>query len=327
MYPANDIFSLENHADFLEKALEIFNYQYNYNPTYREFVDLRDKKPSNIETLEDIPFLPIEFFKSRKILTGPDQEKMIFTSSGTTDMEVSKHYVTDPGLYEQSFTRGFEHFFGSIKQYNVLALLPAYLERTGSSLVYMVDKLIKISNRKNSGFYMHNHEDLSKKIIELERDGEKTLLLGVSFALLDFTEKYNFQLKNTLVMETGGMKGRKKEITREELHEILEYRFGVDKIYSEYGMTELLSQAYCLGEGKFQSPPWMKILTRDPYDPYNFIPAGRTGGINIIDLANIHSCAFIQTSDLGRVNKDGTFDVLGRFDQSDTRGCNLMVQG
>ena len=249
----------------------------------------------------------------------------VFTSSGTTGSITSKHYVTDIEFYKESYLKGFAHFYGNIEDYAVLALLPNYLERKGSSLVYMVADLIKRSKNKKSGFYLNNIDELAKKLIHLDKKGQKILLIGVSFALLDLIEKHKFQLKNTIVMETGGMKGRRKELVRDELHQILQNGFGVDAIHSEYGMTELLSQGYSKGNGIFETPSWMRILTRDTEDALTILPTGKAGGINIIDLANYNSCSFLATQDLGKVHQNGTFEIIGRFDNSDIRGCNLMV--
>ena len=249
----------------------------------------------------------------------------VFTSSGTTGSITSKHFVTDIDIYKESYWKGFHHFYGNIESYTVLALLPNYLERKGSSLVYMVEDFIAKSKNPESGFYLHNLEELANKLVKLDRNGQKVLLIGVSFALLDLIEVQQFDLKNTVIMETGGMKGRRKELVRAELHSILQNGFGVDKIHSEYGMTELLSQAYSKGNGVFATPPWMQILTRDPEDALTIQSVGKNGGINVIDLANFNSCSFIATQDLGRVFPDGTFEIIGRFDHSDIRGCNLMV--
>ena len=253
------------------------------------------------------------------------QVQKIFSSSGTTGKKTSRHLVTDLGWYQQSYCEGFKHFYGNIEQYTVLALLPGYLERDDSSLVYMVHDLINKSKKASSGFYLNNLDELTKTITQLDQRGEKVLLIGVSFALLDLIEKEQFHLQNTMIMETGGMKGRRREITRMELHQVLKEGFGVSRIHSEYGMTELLSQGYSKGDGVFECPPWMKVLIRDVEDPLTVLKNQKTGGINIIDLANYHSCAFIATQDLGRNFSDGRFEVLGRFDHSDIRGCNLMV--
>lgn len=319
------IFNIQNQKDFTEVALAIFKHQFKNNKVYRSFCDLLYKHPSDISEIEEIPFLPIQFFKSRKVLSSLDEIQETFTSSGTTGSSTSKHFVTDINLYKKSYLKGFAHFYGNIEDYVVLALLPNYLEREGSSLVFMVDDLIAKSKNSESGFYLNNADELAKKLINLDEKGQKVLLIGVSFALLDLIEKYQFNLKNTLIMETGGMKGRRKEIIRNELHEFLKKGFGVDEIHSEYGMTELLSQAYSKGNGFFKSPPWMKVLTRDPEDALTILPKNKAGGLNIIDLANYNSCAFIATQDLGKVHQNRTFEIIGRFDNSDIRGCNLMV--
>ncbi|GEL10075.1 acyltransferase [Flavobacterium glycines] len=278
-----------------------------------------------VKSLQQIPFLPIQFFKSHDIVSNTNPVQTTFTSSGTTGMITSKHLVTDVTLYEESYQKGFTEFYGNIENYVVLALLPSYLEREGSSLIYMVEDLIKLSNHPESGFYLHNHEDLIKKLIELDESGQNVILIGVTYALLDLIEKQKFQLQNTIIMETGGMKGKRKEMIREELHEQLCAGFGVPSIHSEYGMTELLSQAYSLGNGIFECPAWINILIRDTEDALTYIPNGKTGGINVIDLANINSCSFIATQDLGKKYLNNSFEVLGRFDNSDIRGCNLMV--
>ncbi|MGY0425399.1 MAG: acyl transferase, partial [Polaribacter sp.] len=292
---------------------------------YRYFCDLLYVHPSEITKIEEIPFLPIPFFKSKKVVASSEKIEEIFTSSGTTGNQPSKHFVIDIGIYKKSYLNGFAHFYGNIKDYVVLALLPNYLERKGSSLVFMVHDLIIKSKHPESGFYLDNLEELAQKLIELDKKGQKILLIGVSFALLDLIEKQHLQLKNTIIMETGGMKGRRKELVREELHSFLKNGFGVAEIHSEYGMTELLSQAYSKGNGIFYSPPWMKILTRDTEDALTLQQTGQTGGINVIDLANYNSCSFIATQDLGKVYKNGSFEIIGRFDNSDIRGCNLMV--
>ncbi|WP_046743027.1 LuxE/PaaK family acyltransferase [Kordia zhangzhouensis] len=322
---SNTIFNISNDATFEKHAFHIFRHQFENNRTYRSFCDLLYVHPSDVKKIEEIPFLPIQFFKSHKIVSNQKNIQEVFTSSGTTGNNTSKHLVTDISLYEKSFQKGFEYFYGAIEQYVVLALLPNYLERKGSSLVYMVNDLIKRSKSVESGFYLDNIEELTKKLIRLDNEGKKVLLIGVSFALLDLVETTQFQLKNTIIMETGGMKGRRKEIIRAELHQQLRKGFGVNEVHSEYGMTELLSQGYSNGKGIFKSPPWMKILTRDTEDALTIQPYGKSGGINIIDLANINSCAFIATQDLGKVYEDNTFEVIGRFDHSDIRGCNLMI--
>ena len=320
-----DIFNIQNEAGFTEVALAVFKHQFQTNRVYRSFCDLINVHPSDVQKVSDIPFLPIQFFKSRKVLASREEVQEIFTSSGTTGSRTSKHFVTDIKLYKESYRKGFHHFYGNIEAYTVLALLPNYLERKGSSLVYMVEDFIARSKHVESGFYLDNVEELTKMLIKLDKSGQKTLLIGVSFALLDLIEKQQFNLKNTIVMETGGMKGRRKELVREELHAILQEGFGVNEIHSEYGMTELLSQGYSQGKGIFKTPPWMRVLTRDTEDALSIQSPGKNGGMNVIDLANYNSCSFIATQDLGRVHKDGTFEIIGRFDSSDIRGCNLMV--
>lgn len=325
MIDQNQIFSIKTEAEFNNLAFKVFRFQFKNNPVYRSFCDLLHKNPSDVDTVEDIPFLPIQFFKSHQVLSSSENIKKTFTSSGTTGSITSKHYITDLSVYEKSFNTAFTTFYGNVKDYVVLALLPSYLEREGSSLIYMVDNLIKDSNHPESGFYLNNLSELSATLKRLDSEGKKVLLIGVSFALLDLVESYTFNLNNTIIMETGGMKGRRKEIIREELHHILKSGFGVNTIHSEYGMTELLSQAYSKGNGVFNCPNWMRILTRETEDALSISKTGKTGGINVIDLANINSCSFIATQDLGRVNNDNSFEIIGRFDTSDIRGCNLMV--
>jgi len=321
----NSVFNIRNFDDFNKIALEIFQFQAKNCAVYKEFINHLNINISEVKSIDKIPFLPIQFFKSHKILATSSAIQKTFLSSGTTGNTQSKHYITDVSIYEDSFTKGFENLYGAIEDYTVLALLPSYLERDGSSLIYMTNNFIEKSKKPKSGFYLNNLNELSKILIELDENNEKTLLIGVSFALLDLVEMYKFKLKNTIIMETGGMKGRRKELIREELHQVLSSGFGVEKIHSEYGMTELLSQAYSKGNGIFDCPPWMKILTRDPEDALTILTEGKSGGINVIDLANINSCSFIATQDLGKTYKNGTFEVLGRFDDSDIRGCNLMI--
>nr|WP_237699391.1 acyl transferase [Dokdonia sp. 4H-3-7-5] len=322
--PQQSIFDITTDAQFEEAALEAFRFQFENNPTYRSFCDLLYKHPSEIKRSRDIPFLPIQFFKSHTILTSGSEASVIFSSSGTTGSSTSKHHVADLSLYEDSFKHAFAKAYGNPKDYVILALLPSYLERSGSSLIYMVDDLIKMSDHPDSGFYLNNLNELANKLESLDKAGQKVLLIGVSFALLDLVESHRFNLKNTIIMETGGMKGRRKELVRDELHEILCNGFGVSSIHSEYGMTELLSQGYSHGKGIFTTPPWMKVYTRDTEDALSLLESTKTGGLNVIDLANRFSCPFIATQDLGRVSKDGSFTVIGRFDNSDIRGCNLM---
>jgi phenylacetate-coenzyme A ligase PaaK-like adenylate-forming protein len=322
---ATDIFAISSQKQFEKIALKVFRYQHENNLVYREFCDLMKVEPQKVKTLQQIPFLPIQFFKSHAVVSNTNPVQNTFTSSGTTGMVTSKHMVTDTSIYEESYRKGFSQFYGNIEDYVVLALLPSYLERDGSSLIYMVEDLIQLSNHDDSGFYLHNHDELINKLTTLDQSGQNVILIGVTFALLDLIEKHQFQLQNTIIMETGGMKGRRKEMIREELHQQLCEGFGVTAIHSEYGMTELLSQAYSLGEGVFECPSWIQILVRDTEDALTYIPQGKTGGINVIDLANINSCSFIATQDLGKKNPNNSFEVLGRFDNSDIRGCNLMV--
>lgn len=319
-----EIFNINSDEDFEHLALQVFRFQYENVSVYRNFCNLLNIKPSQVNKVAEIPFLPIQFFKSHRIIAENSLEKIIFTSSGTTRNSTSKHFVANTKIYEESFLAAFKKQYGNPSNLTILALLPSYLEREGSSLIYMVKSLIEQSNNPNSGFYLYETEALIDKLIALEEKGEKSLLIGVSYALLDLIEKRKFQLRNTIVMETGGMKGRRKEMIKEELHKVLKNGFGVEKIHSEYGMTELLSQAYSIGDGIFSCPPWMKIITRDTEDALTHITE-KTGGINVIDLANIYSCSFIATQDLGKTCEDGTFEILGRFDSSDIRGCNLMV--
>jgi hypothetical protein len=310
--------------DFNTRALEVFKYQYQQNSLYKNFVEMFQKRPEAVDHLNQIPFLPVSFFKTAEIKTGHFLPEIIFESSGTTETTPARHFVKQSNLYRQSFVEGFEGFYGDIRGYCVLGLLPAYLERTGSSLVWMVDEMIRISGHSESGFYLYDLEQLYEVLLKLEKDKQPTLLIGVSFALLDFAEKYTMKLSHTIVMETGGMKGRREEITRIELHNLLKQKLGVNQIHSEYGMTELLSQAYSTGDGIFKPVPWMKILVRDEDDPMSLRYTGE-GMLNIIDLANIDSCAFIATDDVVRLYEDGSFEVLGRMDNSDIRGCSLLV--
>ncbi|MFD2517082.1 LuxE/PaaK family acyltransferase [Salinimicrobium flavum] len=325
MHTRNDIFSVQGPEEFNALALKIFHFQYSENEVYRRFCDLLQTDTQKVDSIKKIPFLPIEFFKSEKVISSSEEAEIVFTSSGTTGQQKSKHFVTDLEIYVESFRRGFEYFYNNVEDYAVLALLPSYLEREGSSLIFMAKDLIERSRNPHSGFYLNDLEALKDKLQLLEQQHQKVLLIGVSFALLDLAEGSSFHLKNTIVMETGGMKGRRKEMIRAELHEVLKNGFGVEKIHSEYGMTELLSQAYSTGDGVFECPPWMKILIRDPEDALSLLPPGKTGGLNIIDLANINSCSFIATQDLGKDLENGKTEILGRFDNSDIRGCNLLI--
>jgi len=320
-----NIFSIKNNDDFVEATLQIFRFQHENNAVYRKFCDFLKVEANQVKKIEQIPFLPIRFFKSERILSVQNPVKITFTSSGTTAETTSSHLVTDITMYQQSYIQAFTRFYGKIENYVILALLPSYLEREGSSLIYMVNDLIQKSNHPESGFYLYDFDNLSKKLIELDQSGQKIILIGVSYALLDFVENRQFDLKNTIVMETGGMKGKRKEIVREELHHILQKGFGVGCIHSEYGMTELLSQAYSFGKGIFRCPMWMQVFIRQTEDELTLIENGKTGGINIIDLANYNSCSFIATQDLGKKYDNRSFEVLGRFDNSDIRGCNLLT--
>ncbi len=325
MITAEDIIQINSPKEFQKMALKTFRFQYDHNSVYRQFCELLKRSPSDVKNLHDIPFLPIEFFKSKAVLSSDLPIQTTFTSSGTTGIVTSKHHITDLSYYELSFRKAFSHFYGNIEDYVVLALLPSYLEREGSSLIYMVQDLIEQSNQPESGFYLNNYRELIAKILQLEKDGQNVLLIGVTYALLDLIEMQKFNLQHTVIMETGGMKGKRKEMIREELHDLLCDGFGVSEIHSEYGMTELLSQAYSLGNGIFECPPWMDVLIRDTEDALSYLPNGKAGGINVIDLANINSCSFIATQDLGKKQPNHSFEVLGRFDHSDIRGCNLMV--
>ncbi len=314
-----------NKNEFDELALNLFQYQAIHNQIYRQYLNYLSIIPSNIQTLEKIPFLPIEFFKSQKIKTGNWQEEKVFESSGTTGQQTSKHFVKSLSHYERICIQNFQYFFASPQDYHIFALLPSYLERGNASLVYMMQHLIGASQSELSGFYLHDLEKLKFQVMKALNSRRKVLLLGVTFALLDFSEAFSLNLQGTIVMDTGGMKGRRKEMIREEVHGFLKKKWNLNGIASEYGMTELMSQAYAKVDGKLRTPPWMKILVRDLNDPFS-LSNRKSGGVNIIDLANIHSCAFIETADIGTIDqKNATFEILGRTDTSDMRGCNLMV--
>lgn len=319
------IFSIRNDASFTEIALEIFRFQANNNPVYKDFIHSLGRNPGRIKTLQEIPFLPVELYKTHRIIPKGFEPVVVFESSGTTFGAPGRHYIVDTGLYERSLDGAFNMFYGHPSEYCILALLPSYLERKNSSLVYMVDRLIKLSQHPQSGFYLDQLNDLAARLKILDGQQQQVLLIGVSYALMDLAALDIFNLRHAIIMETGGMKGRRKEITREELHTCLQNRFGTPAIHSEYGMAEILSQAYSKENGIFSAPPWMKILIRDIYDPFSYPPAGQTGAINIIDLANIYSCSFLETKDLGQTFPDGSFKVLGRLDNSELRGCNLLV--
>ena len=325
MFDSKQIFSIQSEEDFQNVALEVFRYQAQENEVYKNFLNFLNVDYSTVKHTNEIPFLPIQFFKKFELISGNREVEKIFTSSGTTGMATSKHLVTDLALYHYSLEKCFEQFYGPLSDYTIFALLPSYLERTGSSLIDMVEYWIEKSGSDKSGFYLYNHDELYENLIAHEKTGKKAILIGVSFALLDFVENYKMNLQHTIVMETGGMKGRKKEITREELHSILKNGFGTNEIHSEYGMTELLSQGYSRGDLTFKSPNWMRILIRETEDPFQYVEEGKTGGVNVIDLANYNSISFIATDDLGKKISHNQFEILGRFDHSDVRGCNLMV--
>ena len=312
----------DNKISFEKRALRLFKEQSQKCLPYNQYLKLLKTDVESISSLAEIPFLPIQFFKTHSIIAKGKKPAIRFSSSGTTGMERSQHLVADLSLYEYSFRTAFELFYGDIEKYRLIALLPSYLEREGSSLIYMCEDFIKRTKHPQSGFYLNNLDELS----EIIKEDKPTILLGVTYALLDLAKLGPFQLNNTIIMETGGMKGKRKEMLKDELHQTLSNAYGVDLIHSEYGMTELLSQAYSKGNGRFSTSHWMRVFSRDIEDPFSLTNNGKTGGLNIIDLANIHSCAFIATQDLGRVYTDQTFEVLGRFEQSDIRGCNLLVQ-
>lgn len=321
----HSIFNIQSTHEFNEIAISLFRYQYKNNKVYRSFIDALGVSESKVYHPEQIPFLPVGFFKTHKVVSGDFTEEVIFESSGTTGKETSRHYVADTDLYQRSFTKGLDLFYGDLSKYAVFALLPSYLKRKNSSLVYMVEKILFQSNRQMGGFFLNELSALQEQLFEAQRMDLKIMLIGVTFALLDMAENFPVNIPDAIIIETGGMKGRREELTRMELHEKLCKSFGVSKIHSEYGMTELLSQAWSKGDGIFRCPPWMKVMIADTNDPLSFLETGRTGGINIIDLANFHSCSFIATQDLGRVFEDETFEVLGRFDNSDIRGCSLLA--
>jgi len=321
----NKIFDIQSDSDFNALSLQVFNFQYNNVKVYKEFCDLLKRNPENVESYLDIPCLPINFFKTNKIIADNYTPEINFESSGTTGSELSRHYVAKKELYNKSFLKCFRQFYGEPSAYCIVGLLPSYIERGNSSLVYMVNQLIKLSQNENSGFYLNNYSELNELLVKNENNKQKTLVFGVSYALLDMAENYPTNLSYTTIVETGGMKGKRKELIREELHEILKNAFGVSQIHSEYGMTELLSQAYLTNAEIFQSPNWMKVLIREVESPLVLLGKEKVGGINIIDLANLYSCSFIATQDLGKKHDNCSFEVLGRFDNSDIRGCNLLV--
>lgn len=326
MIDQSRVFGIQNEENFNAIALEVYAYQKEHNPIYRKYIASLNRMDTSVNHYKDIPFLPIQFFKTQRVATLDIHPVITFSSSGTTGMVNSQHHVFDLSWYEQSFRKAFTAFYDPVEDIAIIALLPSYLERNGSSLIYMVDDLIQNSRQPESGYFLYNHEELFQTLQTLKHKGTKTLLIGVTYALLDFVESYAIDFPNLIVMETGGMKGKRKEMVREELHNILCDGFGVDSIHSEYGMTELLSQGYSAGSGLFSTPSWMKILIRDTNDPLSLQDPNKTGAINVIDLANIHSCSFIATQDLGKIHSDGQFEILGRFDNADIRGCNLLVQ-
>jgi phenylacetate-coenzyme A ligase PaaK-like adenylate-forming protein len=324
----DSIFDIQTPQQFEQAAMEVFHYQYRNCDTYRQYVDATRRAVRNINQVEDIPFLPVEFFKNHKIIAHGRAAQLIFTSSGTTGNQTSVHYVADEALYQQSLRKCFEQFVGRPGQFAILALLPSYLERKNSSLVYMIEQLISQSTHPASNFYLHNTDELLDALNHLLQIRQPAILFGAAFALLDLVEKHDIPpMPDLWVFETGGMKGRRKEVTREEIHRKLAIGLGVKTVYSEYGMTELLSQAYSLDGQTFLSPPWMRICLRDPYDPFTLLTKPHhIGGINVIDLANMYSCSFIATQDLGILHQDGRFEVLGRFDYADLRGCNMLIE-
>lgn len=323
-FDVNNIFSISGDPDiFTQQCLDVFRFQFEHNPVYRQWCLLTGTDTATIKTPADIPALPVSFFKTHSVTTTNFNPELVFESSGTTQTITSRHFVKEAGVYRKSFITCFERFYGPVKDWCILGLLPSYLERQHSSLVLMVEELIKLSGHPDNGFYLTNHENLAQTLTKLESGRQKTLLIGVTFGLLDFAASFHLTLQNTVIMETGGMKGRRKELTRDEVHQLLKESFGVKEIHSEYGMTELLSQAYSKGCGRFQCPPWMRVLVRGEDDPL-LVKTSGTGILQVIDFANIYSCAFIATEDLGRVFEDGSFEVWGRVDNSDVRGCSML---
>ena len=325
MHNFEKIFDIKTHSEFKKQCLDIYNFQYENNMVYQNYCNMICEDPTDVNEINKIPFLPISFFKTKKILSTDNFEK-VFYSSGTTTNSRSKHFISSLKLYQKSFINNFKLNYSDITQYTILALLPNYYDNKDSSLIYMIEKLIKLTKSKESGFFLDDYYNLSKKLIELDTKKErKTILIGVPYALLDMIDFNQFQLNNTIIMETGGMKGKRKEMVRTELHEKLKRGFGVSKIHSEYGMTELLSQAYSKGDGIFKTPSWMKVIIRDINDAQNLDFNKKSGAINIIDLANYNSCSFIATDDMGKYINDDEFELIGRVDNSDIRGCNLLV--
>lgn len=323
---ARRVFSIQNQSEFEALALDVFRFQYHHNHLYRSYCRAVNKGEADIKNIAGIPFLPISFFKSHNVqCVENSMAEVVFESSGTTGQQPSRHFVTDAGLYTTSFRRTFYQFYGNVKEYCIIGLLPSYLERQHSSLVYMVADLIAQSDHPRSGFYLYEFEKLAQTLAALETNGSRTILFGVTYALLDFAKRHPMPLRHTTIIETGGMKGRKEEMLREEVHGVLKKLFSLPAIHSEYGMTELLSQAYAQAGGMFQTPPWMQVLIREQDDPLSLAGGGKTGGINVIDLANIYSCAFIATEDAGRLHADGSFAVSGRLDNAEIRGCSLLA--
>ena len=322
----NEIFTIPDENTFVAKAIEVFRYQYEENTIYQKFVDGFKTDIEEINSIEKIPFLPVELFKTHKIKSGNFQEQKIFTSSGTTSNQSASHFVRDLKIYEEAFIKSFETFYGYPGDYVFLALLPSYLERSGSSLIFMMEELIKLSGDKRSGFFLDEFDQLFEVLTKLKEEKRKTILIGVTYALIDFAEAFQINFPELIVMETGGMKGKRKEMIRAEVHELIKPKFGVDIIHSEYGMTELMSQSYSFGNGIFKTPSWMRVFSREMYDPMQYCNFGATGGLNIVDLANIDSCSFVSTQDLGKVYENHSFEIIGRFDDSDIRGCNLMIE-
>jgi len=319
------IFEISSGKEFTDCALELFHFQYDHNIPYHAFVDALEVDIESIGRVEEIPFLPIEFFKTHDVVCSNIPPQAIFRSSGTTGMARSRHLVTDLSVYRRSFIRGFELRYGNPQDVQFLALTPTPEQAPDSSLVYMIQKLMDISNSPENGFFLASHTGLSARLRQRRAPNKKVVLIGLTYALLDFATHYPGDYTPLILVETGGMKGHRTEITREELHSLLCPAFGVEQVHSEYGMTELLSQAWSQGDGHFNTPPWMKVMIRDTYDPLSYLGTGETGGINIIDLANYDSCSFIATQDLGRMLDDGLFEVLGRFETSDIRGCSLLI--
>jgi len=321
-----EIFRVTDDRSFERMALEIFRFQAAGCPVYGQYIDLLGVDPEKVDSIFNIPFMPVSFFRDHTVLTGEGPAARVFLSSGTTGVRQSRHYLKDPAIYDRSLEEGFRLFYGDPSKYVVMGLLPSYLEREGSSLIYMVNRLMQLSGNSLGGFFLNDHAALLRSVERARGAGMKVLLIGVTFALLDLAEEQPGDLSDLIILETGGMKGRRREMIREEVHEILMRAFGVSSVHSEYGMTELLSQAWSSGGGLFTAPPWMKVLIRDSHDPADHTDEpGAAGGISVIDLANLWSCSFIATADLGRMHPGGEFEVQGRFDEADIRGCNLLV--